>query len=621
MKIKRREMNRLWTAVSLAACMIAAFFTVIMIQPGGVFTQFGYFFAHPFLLLLNFFPIAATVGILYMACGSVFFATAAGSLVWNLLSYANLLKIEGRDDPLTPGDITLIREALDATGEYDLDLHPGHIAVIAIMTLGLVALGVFFRSKRPHWIVRTSVCAALAALMVLSMIYVYPKRKIYKSFPTENEYNITVVYNTKGFPYCFLYNWNSYAVTKPDGYSEAEVREWLRDERLEKEEQSVRPHVLFIMCEAFSDLSDEAAFDFSEEDDPLRDFKKVCSSDRAVSGHIVVSNTNAGTANTEFDIITGLQTNMVSPKNSSSLRVIRRDVPSLPRTYEANGYNAFFIHPGHSWFYNRHSAYAHMGVNDQIFVEAFDKDDYKGTMISDAAFFEKLKANFESRAASGDPLYVYGVTIQNHQAYKYGKFGDTPPSPPYTVEVSDQLDESVSVYLEGVRDSSALALRLSEYLDSIDEPAVLVFYGDHRPALSGGMSAYAALGVELGDCEDPETTIRTYETPYVIYCNKAYAEKTDVRGRLDALDLGDDSVISDIYLGSAVYELTGMRGSDGYFDYLTKARRELPVICRDSYLTADGVYTRVLSDSQSAVVEKLHKWLYFRLKHQNADEF
>ncbi|MBQ9557137.1 MAG: LTA synthase family protein, partial [Clostridia bacterium] len=427
--------------------------------------------------------------------------------------------------------------------------------------------------------------------------------------------------NTRGFPYCFLYNVKSYAVVKPDGYSESEVKEWIESEKLEEKEQSVKPNVVFIMCEAFSDLSDEAAFAYSEEDDPLRDFKTVCASDRAVSGHAVVSNVNAGTANTEFDVITGMQTNMVSPTNTSSLRVIRRAIPTLARTYASQGYRNFFIHPGYSWFYNRHSAYDHMGISDQIFNDAFGKEDYKGTMISDAAFFEKFKTNFESRAADGDPIFVYGVTIQNHQSYKYGKFGDTPEDAPFTVNVSDETKESVSVYLEGVRDSSALVLRLAEYFDSIDEPTVLVFFGDHRPSLGGGMTAYNELGLNFGDSEDPELTIRTYETPYVIYCNQAYADAVDVKSAIDSLDLGEGSVISDIYLGAAVYELTGMQGKDGYYDYLTKARRILPVICRESYLLPDGTYTREISEDEQAVVEKLHKWLYYRLTAQPATDF
>ena len=620
MKLKRREIPALWTVIILVAVMIAAFAEVILMQPCDFGEEIGYFFSHPFLLLLNFFPIAVTVGVGYMICGNVFFSAAAGTLIWDLLSYANLLKIEGRDDPLNPGDITLIREAINATDEYGLDLHPWYIAMIAVTVLGLVALGVFFKTAKPHWIVRICVGVGLAALFVLSMVFVYPQRSIYKSFPTENEYNITVVYNTRGFPYCFLYYFNSYTVDRPAGYSASEVRGWMDSERLEEKDRAVSPHIIFVMCEAFSDLSDEDMFDYTEEDDPLRDYKKVCASERAVSGHIVVSNVNAGTANTEFDIITGMQTNMVSETNSSSLRVVRRDVPSIVRTYEAEGYESFFIHPGYSWFYNRFSAYRHFGIEDQIYSEAFGPEDYKGTMISDAAFFEKLKANFEFRAADGSPQFVYGVTIQNHQAYSYGKFGDTPPAAPITVEVSDETLESVSVYLEGVRDSSALALMLAEYVDNMDEPALFVFFGDHRPALGGKMKGYNELGLALGDSEDPETSIKTYETPFVIYCNRAFADSVDLPEILESLDLGCGT-ISDIYLADLVYEITGMQGTDGYFDFLTKARRELPVICKQSYMLPDGTFTRDPGPERLAIREKLNKWLYYRLMSQPADEF
>lgn len=89
------------------------------------------------------------------------------------------------------------------------------------------------------------------------------------------------------------------------------------------------------MCESYSDLSDEDVFQYAEEDNPMYGFHRLAASDRARSGHIVVSNYGAGTANTEFDVLTGIQTNMVSPNNVSSFRVLHKPINALPWDYQA----------------------------------------------------------------------------------------------------------------------------------------------------------------------------------------------------------------------------------------------------------------------------------------------
>lgn len=620
MKQYRKKLPPWGTAACLLICCFAIFLSDLMIQPGSVTAQLAHFFQHPVLLALNLFPVAAVLLLLYFCIGNVFYSASVTSLLCNLLSYANLLKIDGRDDPLTPTDVALWREALNATGEYRLNMHWAFVAVIVVMAIVFWVLGVCFKSSRPRGVIRALAGVGVCGLFVLSMLYVYPDDELYSSTPVDSESNVTVVFNTRGFNYCFLHNFNLYPVEKPDGYSARQVEQWIEEDRLPAQTQTVQPNVIMVMCEAFSDLSTEDVFAYTPEDDPLRDFRAVADSDRAISGHIVVSNISAGTANTEFDVLTGMQTNMISNTATSAFRVIRRNTPSLPRTFAGCGYNTFFLHPGYDWFYNRANVYRFLGIADQVFSDAFDENDYKGTMISDAAFLEELKACFETRTANTDaPLFAYGVTIQNHQSYFYGKFGDTPEDVPLNTTVSAASMESLAVYMEGVRDSSAMLLALSEYLDTVEEPTVLVFFGDHRPALGTNLSAYQELGLSMGDSDDPQISIHTYETPYVLWMNKAYAETIDVPARIAALELPENNCISNIYLGSVVYELLGMTGQDSYFDYLTTARRTLPVICKESFMLPDGTYTRTLTDAQRAVMEKLDWWEYYRLKTQQVD--
>lgn len=585
----------------------------IWIQPGSLFDTLRAFYHQPLLILLNWFPVIVLTAVVYCLLGNLFYAGSVSGVIAAVLSYVNLLKIEGREDPFVPGDILLIREAMNAAGEYQLNLHWGKLAAIALLAVLGILLGIFLKSpKLRRWPVRI-VCAALCiAVFAGAVRFVYTDKKLYESFKVPYAYNIPSVFNTLGFSYCFWYNYNLYPVDKPDGYSRAEVEGW--DQTEAEVTPEVRPNVVMVMCEAFSDLASEPVFQYSDEDDPLAGFRQVASSENAVSGHIVVSNYGAGTANTEFDVLTGMQTNMIGEGTTSAFRVVRRQTRSVPSLLKAAGYNTFFMHPGQSWFYNRASVYDYLGISDQVFVEAFDESDYKGTMISDAAFLDELKADLNERMVGSDtPLFTYTVTIQNHQAYGYGKYDERPTPVPLSVPVSDSAMEQLSVYMEGVRDSSAMLVELTEYLDSLAEPTVLVFFGDHRPNLG---TACSELGLHYNRNASPEETIDTYSVPYVIWSNSAYAAQVDLPARCASLDLPENGRISDNYLGAMVLELIGYSGESAFFDELNALRRELPVYREReaSYCLADGVYTNVISEAQQDELVRLHKWTYYLLK-------
>ena len=108
-------------------------------------------------------------------------------------------------------------------------------------------------------------------------------------------------------------------------------------------------------------------------------------------------------------------------------------------------------------------------------------------------------------------------------------------------------------------------------------------------------------------------TLNTYMTPFTVWGNRAFCEDYDMAQVRQALGLGSDPIISDFYLGELVYEILGLQGADPYFDFLSELRRTLPVIRPGCYMQADGTLISELSPEQSALVEKLHNWEYYRI--------
>jgi hypothetical protein len=510
-----------------------------------------------------------------------------------------------RMTPLTTADLKVADMAFDMIPNY---LNTAQI-VMLIVALALVLvfylLLFIFAPRRKTWpkMKQTAISFVLVCAVTAGTWAFCERTQIIP----HNFENLWDAYHDYGVPYCFLNTWLNKGVSKPDGYSAAQVSQWAQG-GAEYARPDVQPNVLFVMCEAFSDLSEDPAFAYSAENDPLAGYKAVISSENAVSGHIVVNNFGAGTANTEFDVLTGIQTGMLG--STSSFRVIHKSLNALPRAYARTGYQTYFMHPGQSWFYNRDSVYEFLGMEDRVFLDAFDGAQWKGSMISDASCLDQLKADFSSKLEADEPLFAYTVTIQNHQAYNYSKYDFLPDRVPLSIDISDEAMEALSVYMQGVRDSSQMLFELTQYLETLDEPVLLVFFGDHLPTLLGDYGVYRELGMPVGNTDSPEAILRTYETPYILWANTAYAAQCDFAA-LDA-----PARISANYLGALVYELTGMGGTDPYFDDLMQLLRELPVISHNAYVLPDGTVTNVLSDEQSAIVERLDHWKYYRLKDE-----
>lgn len=613
MKSNKKQLPGGFTLLSLIALSLVIWLSCVMIQPGAFFTSLRTIFQLPSLVLLNYLPVLIVLSILYLLIGNVFTGAAIASLVFNGLSYANLLKMDGRNDPLVPSDLTMIRESLDAVSDYQLNLHPFSLAVLIGVFAVCFALSRFLCTPRPRWLIRLPVIATLTAALIGMIFTVYADKDYYSNLPNINIANVPAVFNTYGFNYCFLHNATLYAVDKPENYSASEVKKWEQQTLPADTPQDV--NVICIMGESFSKLSDESAFTYaSDEDNPLYFYHQLENSEQSISGNIIVSGFGAGTANTEFDVITGMQTTLLDATNpaTSAFRTVHHNIPTLASVFSDAGAQTWFLHPGKSWFYNRESVYRYFGIQDSTFEEVFDGMPLAGSFYTDEAFLSVMNDGI-SRLEQNGNYFIFSVTIENHQAYTASKYGDSLTEQiPFHGTLSASSKEQLSVYLQGVRHTSEMLEQLTQELNQSDKPTLLLFFGDHRPALGADYAAYREIGSDCGKTDTPEHILYAHEVPYLIWGNTAYQDKYPFDE--NSLDLPQNGLLNSNYLGALVYEITGMTGQDAYFDFLTQARRTLPVFYQNSYCLPDGQYTDTLTQEQSNILHKLHCWQYYRLK-------
>ena len=629
MKIRDRfsKFRLPWWGSLLAAVLLSGCITLLSLwcQPNALRTVLAHFKAQPLLIVLNAMPIGLLVLALTCLLRNVFFSASLVNLAVCVLSIANRIKLEVRDEPVFPRDFALLKEVGSAMGTYDIHFPWGVIAVVLFASAALAMLGVFCKgqpfpiARLRGWLGRVLGCAASFAVLTGLILTVYASNDLYNSFSVSNAYYIPSVFNELGFPYCFCHQFTTYPIDKPEGFDKAEAEDWDDggETGLGKD-----VHLIMVMDEAFSDLTDDDAFAYTAENDPLPNLHALQTDPHAISGHVVVPGFAGGTANTEFDVLTGMQTNALSAATTSSFRVVNRNLDSVLRLFGDDGYHTSFFHPGDDWFYNRENVYRWMGAEETVFVDQMEDVDYKGRWVTDDYMAGFIEDKFEEAVENGELLCNYTTTIQNHMSYTADKYGADYeyPDVPLTVSVSPEVETLLKVYVEGARDADAMLGRLVDYFSATDEPVVLAFWGDHLPYLGDNQLGYAELGSEVALSEEERSDpLCSYETPYVIWANDAAAEILDWEAAVEALDLPENHELSASFLGAALVELTGRTGESPWFDFLNQLRRELPVVQKKTYLTMDGTYTKIISTEQEQLIDQWRKWSYYKLRYKDID--
>lgn len=565
----------------------------------------------PLVLLLNFIPIFLT-GILFQGIfGRRRFALIFNSLFYLIFFIVHRTKVIYRNAPFRVSDLALSFEALKMSqNSFKPDFTS--IVIFLVTLVILIIISRFFKSEKLR--VRDRLMGILSIIIssVLLFNFVYSKDKIYNSLPLNgNVYNLIDHFNSKGFNYTFLFNLKKSFVRPPEGYDKKEMEN--RDRVDHGEDISVikynpRPNIIWIMGEAFTDLSQDEHFSFAPGNDPNENFKKL-QKISVMQGRIVTPSFGGGTGDTEFDVLTGALTIDCAPDESFAFNAIKRDVSSLPSLFNTIGYKTMAFHPGFAWFYGRQDVYPKLGFQDNFFLENIDQPEMKGGYVSERQFSEIFRSRFlQALENSDEPIFSYGLDIQNHGPYFYDKYGKNLPYQ-CKVTLSEEAANNFGSYFLGVKDMDIMLGEVYDMIMSLDEPTIMVFYGDHLPGLGSDPSAFDEIGIKLSQ-DDLAKEIEFYSTPYVILANesgRAFLNRENV-------EIQDGNAVSANYLPSMVLDMLNYNKVDNFFIYNSEMRKKLPIISRNFVFDGVNTYPRneVKGEAKEAY-EDYKKYEYYRI--------
>jgi phosphoglycerol transferase MdoB-like AlkP superfamily enzyme len=377
------------------------------------------------------------------------------------------------------------------------------------------------------------------------------------------------------------------------------------------------PHILMVMGEAFSEVSMSPHFCFENFIDPLENWQEIIA--EGIHGEIIVPVHGGGTAQTEFDVLTGLNARQF-PGAPHAFRMITSEFESMASILNSLGFRSEFMHPGHSWFYNRQNVYRHLGFERMVFIDEFDEIPTKGAgYINEHDTINRLMEMFADHRENfpNTPYFNFTVTIQNHGPFtdKYIIEGGHPLSEANFSTNLDFSDADINVlanYFYGLNDADIELRRLTNYLNALNEPVILVYFGDHMPALSTRI--YDILFPNTHEPGSFGDLTRLFNVPFLIWLNTAALNLYEIQNPAELLRHNDENLVfSSSFLGAFLFEILNFKNISPFWDFNAQLRRKFPVITETRSFAPCRTPSDQFSDEERAPLLLYRDWSYFRI--------
>ncbi len=260
-------------------------------------------------------------------------------------------------------------------------------------------------------------------------------------------------------------------VDAPPGYSEASVTATVQSARETATAAAPTPpvDVVVYLMESFAD---PRRWQIPLTRDPIPRFRELAA--KHASGVLHVPVTGGGTANVEFETLTGMNTTLFRSQDVIPYqRYIHRALDALPRVFATNGYRSVAIHPNDAGFWSRDQVYPRLGFSAFVSSKGF-RHAGKPWDTPDEALIAPILSVLDAET----PAFVFAITIAAHGPYEK-------PSPQMRVGpfTAAQLPAPWEHYLQELHQSDEALGKLVDAMAKRKRPTLLVAFGDHLPAL------------------------------------------------------------------------------------------------------------------------------------------
>ncbi|MBQ8041438.1 MAG: sulfatase-like hydrolase/transferase, partial [Lachnospiraceae bacterium] len=353
-------MNR-FSLLMHALLSVVIYFAIEAISRHSIAKAWSYMIASPWTFLFNTYMIFATFLIVYIVRRR-FFARLIISILWLVLGIVNGYMLSVRVTPFNAQDLKMVFDVVTMIDKYFSGVQ-GILIGCGIIVLIVLLVYIFVHGGQYHGKMHRIPAAIVAALGIASII---PLTQFAINNRVVSDYfgNIAFAYEDYGLPYCFSASLFNTGIKQSSNYTEDVIQEINKDGML-TEVSATReemPNIILIQLESFFDPYDVEFFTTSE--DPIPTFRYLM--ENYSSGYFKVPSVGAGTANTEFEVLTGMNLRYFGPGEypyKTTLKYEENQTESIASALKAFGYGAHALHNNGGNFYSRADVFANLGFD------------------------------------------------------------------------------------------------------------------------------------------------------------------------------------------------------------------------------------------------------------------
>lgn len=478
-------------------------FTVEVISRRSLASAMTFITDSPFAYTYNSFLVFASLTLVYLFRRRAF-SRLIISAFWIILGIINGIVLSNRVTPFGFADLHCIPDLLTMTNTSYFTAEQAALVVFGLLAFTLLC--VVFYIKGP--VFQGKLHKMTASLSILAVLFIAipattkaaQENKIVESYFA----NIAQGYENYGFVYAFSSGVVDRGMSKPSNYNEETVDTIMATVESEKEETTTTaenaPNIITVLLESFVDPDDYAFMTYSKDPTPTFNYLE----ENFTSGYLTVPVIGAGTANTEFEILSAMKLEYFGTGEYPYKSILKEtNCESIASVLSSLGYNTHAVHNNGGNFYSRAHVFSMMGFDSFTSKELMNITEFTptGGWAEDSILVEET---IKTLTSTEGPDFTYTITVGSHGEYPEEAIVENPYCEVYGLE-NQALTNQWTYYMHQLNKTDQFIANLIAELEKLDEDTIVVFWGDHLPT--------------MGLTEEDMVSGDIYKTKYVTWNN------------------------------------------------------------------------------------------------------
>ena len=456
-------------------------FLVELASRWSILSSFNFIAKTPLVFLYNSFIVFASLTLVYLFRRRAFARVIICSF-WVILGIINGIVLSNRVTPFGFADLTVVS---DLTTMLDTYVSPLMMVLIILATILFIIICSLLYVHGPVYQGKQNRIVSLASILTIIFIAipatttVAQEKNIVASYFT----NIAQGYMDYGFVYSFSSGFLNWGMKEPENYNEAVVDALMQAVESEKAVTTVTtengPNIITVLLESFVDPNEFNFMTYSQDPTPFYHYLE----DNYTSGYLTMPVVGAGTANAEFEILTGMRLHYFGTGEYPYKTVLKEveNCESIASYLKSIGYGTHAVHNNGGNFYSRVNAFSMMGFESFTSKELMNITEFTPNdgWAEDSILAEETMKTLTSTEG---PDLTYVITVGQHGVYPEEKVIETPYCEVYGLPTEEETN-AWTYYMHQANKTDQFMQELVTYLEQLDEDTIVVFWGDHLPTM------------------------------------------------------------------------------------------------------------------------------------------